>query len=100
MNVIDYTPVPSPRQYNTYNNVKAWLTMRSSAVSGSWSRMSPQAMSGAGPPDLQGPESPAAAAKTASGSIAIFAQLKQRSNLGQEVSVSFGSGVIVPSVED
>lgn len=52
MNVIDHTRIPSPRRYNTYNNVKAWLTMRPSVVSGTrgWSRIASQAMSGARSP--------------------------------------------------
>ena len=50
--------------------------------------------------DLRGPESRDAADKTASRSIARFAWFKQRSNLGQEVSVPFASGTNIPSVEE
>ena len=100
MNAIDHT-TSSFQHYDNYNNMA--LTMRLlHELSNLYARYQAsrrlrrrlcQEL------DRREPESRAAAAKTVSGSIGIFAWLEQRSNLGHEVSISFVSGVKVPSVE-
>ena len=100
MSASDYTQTPSLQYYDDYNNMP--LTMRLvHELSNLYPRY--QAVRGLRWLDQEldrlEPESRAAPAKTVSGSIGIFAWLKQPSNLGHKVSISFASAVKAPSVE-